>query len=941
MSWQLARARILRNRLNFATRAAVTALAFLTILSIQGIAISSSHSLAKYTLAKLPGADQAITLASSHLIYSESDRAKISRAVNAGLAGLVAPDIRQQVLVHALSDSHGRGFYLGGLDELATKSTLKSGRYPQSCTNTRCEVVKIVNRVNSLPVLESLKLVVVGQVILTDKLAFSGTFSPTNDFPLFLTNGVRAATSLKAVANLQGSDGWVAEININDVGRDGVTKYIKSILDFENKISSDFPRISITWPVDTLATAESDSREVARKIGSLTQVVTTLFLSFLFLFSQRQKKQDREFRAGMSRIGSPKKLILYTIFMESAAPLISGFLLCLLLSPAIQPLLSAFGFEISTSQIFLGAQGEILLLLLAFLLTVTTTLRGDSAWKTENRRLALGTFLTFAALIFINSKVLDNQNIRGWLAPLALLLISTRFSALFFDRLSFLWRSRNRSNFLIARENLGNWQALTAILTLAFLLAICSLSYASGVDQEISKKAGDKVPLDFLVATGSDLARPFDVAGISEYANLAPRSLAFPILRSGASVRGLSEVSDSIVILGLPPRAVGLLHEDNLRALGNLIAPTSPPVEEGIAMGDARVLEVDLENIPPAIDLVAWFRTPADQHRSITSVDHGSIRMISLIEQLPKGSLLVALEFHETSEYLSRRLHGLGEGKFAKSQIEGIGSVNALKLDGKTADFSKEAWGLTNFSYSFDGGSLFLKPQIKSSPPKVIVDPITASFATGGFITLSLSAEDNFRIQIAAVRKFFPSAGERFAIMDLAQLRQEISRNQMGATDPIEVWISSPARDLARLALQSTKYSNLHISDRKSYESELRNDPVNKGLKVSYLLGFLLALCFALIMHLSAIPLILRERISLLEYMEMQGSTPTAVKNSLRSSARAAMMISLLAGFLIGTPLCLAYISDSIPYLQIGGIVIAAILANEVITRITVARWDP
>ncbi len=941
MSWRLARARIFRNRFNFATRAFATSLALIAILSIQAIAISSAHSQAKYTLAKLPDGDQTITLASSSAIFSADTRTKISNAVSLGLSGLVAPEIRREVLFHELSDLHGTGFYFGGLDSLASKATLLSGRFPKSCTPIRCEVIQILNGSNSVAYLGNLKLVVVGQAQLIDKFVFSGTYAPEPNISLFLTDGVSPALSRGADFNLQGSNGWIAEINAADIGHEGVTKYIKSILAFENGISSDFSRLSLTWPIDTLSAAETESAEVAKKIGSLTQVVTALFLIFLVLFSQRQKKRDKEFRSGLGRIGAPKKLILLATALESAAPLFSGYILALVMAPLVKPLLSVFGFEVNFGQILASEGKQLILLVLASFLTIATTLQGDFEWKFENRWLIFSTLAAFSLLVILNAQVFGNQNLGGWLAPIALALAITQSSYYLFDRLSSFWRTRNQSKFLIARENLGNWKTLTAILAAAFLLAIASISYISGVDQEIGLKTSDQVPLDFRLVTGPNLTRPLDVAEISDYEKLGSNSFAYPVLRIGSSVRGSSQVADSISILGLPAPALSHLQEKPLRSLSAAIAPTSLPVEVGIPMGSAQVLSIDTKNIPAVIDLVAWFLTPQDQHLSLTSTDHSNLRKIHLFNNLPIGSKLVALELRETSEYISRRLHALGEGKFAVPLISGVGSIKELLLDGKKVSFPKEIWGFNNFKYSFDGASMLLRPPTKVEIPRVITDPTTASLADKGFLALSTSAESSFRVKISAVQKFFPTAGDRFVVMDLSLLRQEVSKNQIGASDPIEVWVATSDPKLFSSALASRKFKEVKTMNRSADKNELRADPVNKGLKAAYLFALFYALCLALAMHLSAIPLIFRERISLLEYMEMHGTPPDSIMAALRSNIRVVVAVAVAAGFLVGIPLSAALISNSIPYLHVVEIALLAIATTEVIAISTTLRRKP
>ncbi len=175
--------------------------------------------------------------------------------------------------------------------------------------------------------------------------------------------------------------------------------------------------------------------------------------------------------------------------------------------------------------------------------------------------------------------------------------------------------------------------------------------------------------------------------------------------------------------------------------------------------------------MPAQIDVTAWLQSATGKHQSIPFVGHGDERSLQLPQNLRNGSYLVAFELHETSDYLSRRLHALGEGRFQVPAIKGVGSLSDVRVDGKPLAIPSSTWGINDFAYSFDGDSLYLRPKWENELPKVIADPHTAALAENGILTISGVKNSVFRVRVVATQKFFPSAGEGYVVMDLDSLK--------------------------------------------------------------------------------------------------------------------------------------------------------------------------
>ena len=240
-----------------------------------------------------------------------------------------------------------------------------------------------------------------------------------------------------------------------------------------------------------------------------------------------------------------------------------------------------------------------------------------------------------------------------------------------------LWRKRKRQVFILLKEFFTLWQGVAAMLALTAILAMLSLGYSSGLSQQVIAQAQNQVPLDLSLKTGSTLIRPLDLASVKDYAGLQVGSSAYPVLRTGTSIRGTSSTSDTLSQIGLPSAALALA-DPALSAFSKTSAFDGTQLPAGFALGSTRSVSVTLSGIPPEIDLLGWFRTPRGTHISATFAGQADTRTLQLSGVVPTGSSLVAFEFRESSNYLSRRLHAIGEGDYSVPELKGVGGVCLL-----------------------------------------------------------------------------------------------------------------------------------------------------------------------------------------------------------------------------------------------------------------------
>lgn len=934
LPWTLAWARLRNHKLRTFSILVSLSVALLALLTLQGISHSTGNALVTYELSKLPAGERTLTLTSVRIISSPDEYHAIDTYLSSHLSALTSDQLTPELLYREISDVHGVGFYFAGVDSLSQSIRVTTGRLPTQCTASLCEVVQIGGQTTT-PRPDSLGIKIVGTGVFLNKQLFTGTLAPTDGAPILVADGISRISAFPRFSNRPGTNGWVGTMNLDRIASRGPDEYINSILAFENQLSIDHSEIELTWPQDALGGASDKSKGISDKFVLLDYVVGALLLAFLVLFSLRHRREHQKFRTGLSRIGTPKKTLILELLTEISVPLVLGAFSAFVISLFVPAALHLVHFQANFAQIYQGWPKYGYLIAAALSLICGMLIVGDKAWgKSIFIPLFIGAIFLIAYL-----RESGTQEVKFWLVPIAYVVVPSLIGYTGLRAVSTFWRRKSHQTYVLFREHLSMWQGVAAILTLASILAVIALSFASGISMDVTAKSRDQVPLDVSLRTGPDLNRPLDLGGISDYESLVHGSKAFAILRSGTAVRNESSVSDTLSLIGIPPSALLAMPDRSMREFASLITPVHPTGEHGIGVGTSSKIVVTLQNIPKEIDLIAWFLTPRGTHLSAVFTGHTATRTLSLTGQIPPKSSLIAFEFRETSDYLSRRLHAMGEGSFAVPMIKGTGGISSVTFDGTPQLLLEKSWHQREFPYEFNGGSLYVRPSITDVTPRVLVDPVTASLATDRILTLTGATGDFFQVEVGAVTKSFPSAGDRFVIMDLKQLQAEIAKSDLGATDPIELWISTPNPGLYLQKLAKSQYDTLEATSQQNAISELRSDPVNVGLDGAYRVALFYALLLAIFMYASALPLLYKEGKNVLFQLEASGVGPQQLRHSFRESLRLVVVVALALGSSLGLAVGHWFISGSTPYAMVLLALLIAISFAEVGSYIATRRF--
>ncbi len=900
-----------KNLIRALTTGAVVALAIISLLSMQGISHSTRNSLVSYSLSKLPAGQENLTINSSQAISSAVESQAIDAYLRKNMQIFSKDTPTREIIYRALSDPHGTSFYFGAIENIDNAIRLTTGRLPGFCTAALCEVIQIGGDPKLAPRPEKYGLKIVGQGEIENSLLYAGTMGPPRGTALLLSSGISSASSLPKFADSDGTSAWVEKIDVGRITQLGADPFIARMVAFEDRLSIDYPHLVVTWPQDALSNASEQAVTFTEKLSLLKFAVVTLLLAFLALITFRQRKDHSQFRASLSRIGTPKQTLAWELFYESAFPLFAGVLFAGVLSPLIPKMLAGINYQTGLADIYFGWPKYLLLFVVAQALVVGLTLWRDQAWR------GVQFISLISALVSLVLYLQQNNvtNSRYFIIPFLYAAGPVLICFLILRYLVSFRRGRQKAIFIIFKEFFGLWQGVASMIALASIMAMLALGYGSGLSRQVATQAQNEVPLDLSLLTGSNLIRPLDLAGSSDYAGLQPGSQAFPILRTGTSIRGQNSVAESLSLIGMPAQALALA-DPKLEKFARAQEFNKPNPQRGIPVGSTREISVTLSGIPPIIDLLGWFLTSRGTYQSASFSGQSNQRSLSLQGAVPPESELVAFEFRESSNYLSRRLHAINEGNYSVPKVAGIGSLEKILFDGTSQPLSPSVWRNQNFPFAFDGQSLYLQPKSELGIPSVVTDEVTAKLAVNGVLTLLGNGNTYIQVKVGEVIPYFPSAGDRFVIMELAAMQSKLSQSDLGTIDPIEVWIKTPTPEKLSQILAAPPYEGLVVKSRTALQYALSLDPNNVGLLDSYRIALILALLMAMLVALAALPLLYREGRIVLFQLEVLGHQAITLKHAVRFIWRTALLVGMVVGIGLGVLIGRIFVSPSIPFVE-------------------------
>jgi hypothetical protein len=413
-----------------------------------------------------------------------------------------------------------------------------------------------------------------------------------------------------------------------------------------------------------------------------------------------------------------------------------------------------------------------------------------------------------------------------------------------------------------------------AFIAISVGLGGFALCYRATLQRSASDQAADRVPLDALVAPGSDFLTPLQLAPLASWRSLAGGRV-LPVRRTdGSYLDGGQTVT--VPTLGIPADGLALIH--GWRA-SDASAPLPTLARRLVPRGPVRFPGAMLRPGTRRIVVDARAREATDVDAELRSPD-GSVDDVRLGEAVPARRVLSAaiptgrweleaLELNLPSGVAATNAHQGGEG--AAPPSTGSGPVNLgapTALDGRGRELAVlrlDAWkgfgaagggrpapggGLVvQFVQSGDSGVLRPAQPSDRRPLPVLVDPRTAAAAgPGGALPLSIDGLPVRAHVVGVLRRFptLPSDAAGFIVADEAVLTATLDALQPGQGRPDELWISTAHLGRLREALAGVRFAPLQSSFRADVERSLSGDPVARGVLGTLIAAAAVALALAL-----------------------------------------------------------------------------------------------
>jgi len=151
-------------------------------------------------------------------------------------------------------------------------------------------------------------------------------------------------------------------------------------------------------------------------------------------------------------------------------------------------------------------------------------------------------------------------------------------------------------------------------------------------------------------------------------------------------------------------------------------------------------------------------------------------------------------------------------------------------------------------------------------------------------------------------------SGDSFVLADESSLASALGADDLPASIPDELWLSTPAAASAQVAaaLRKPPFAALDVSSRSAIHSELQSDPIARGIVSSLVAAALAALALALLGVALATMGFLRDEGDSLFDLESQGAGPRALRACVRWRALGLALLGVVAGVALGIGLAVA-----------------------------------
>jgi hypothetical protein len=807
-------------------------------------------------------------------------RDRIDVGLRARLAVPGLGPLRRLVEFRSLAMANGSLFRLGGAQDLSTMVALVDGRLPASCAPTLCEIVAVGSSIplgaKPLP-----DLVVVGHVTQTDPVPFTGGLLPNTEEALLLADGVGPVNEVESLTLIRRIDAWVATILPNRVSRPALTRILVTL----PKAAAEIPFIGVTISApDALLNTALKRADVAGR-GLAVPIGQTLVLLFGMTTLVGLGLRNRHLLAAdrLARRGADRAVTRAFDGVSSLLAVMAGVVIGVLLAAAgsvllLDQLRLPVGPTLRAAWRASSVVGFVVALAVVWLVTTVflRIRRGDTPVRAKRvavSDLVLLMTVSFTALLLARGTssaggLAERSDPVLWALPVltavALACLVIRVVPGLLAVAARLLPTRSP----LARVALADATrrplrplAAASIIATAVAFGSFAVSYRSTLLLGADEQAAFSVPYDMRLDVARELVRPSQLTPTAAWASVVPGTVATDALRRGVTLRRSGTTGDVVDILGLVPSTLTSLRSPRAdygpapaEVAQLLTAPAPTPVGTIISPAAAS-LRVNLDgSLAEAEIALVLERRDGTWHEEKTVLDAQGRPTLAL-EDADRGGRFIGFRVGQPSYTTERIEHHVQEGNsFAPAAavaievhfVEVINAdesvqrlpLNAGSFASRQAVIEARPDGSLRIAIALQGSAALVLPAASAEPLPALVDPVTASAASNGVLTVDLGGSP-FDLRVVATAARFPTLSPRFIVTDQAQLRQHLDLAQPGVGQASEVWLATdtPAHE-AQLAaaLAKSPYSALLVERRTTKRRLLRQDPLSE-LTLAVLIG--------------------------------------------------------------------------------------------------------
>ncbi len=936
----------------------------------------------RQALGDLPPAERSFRVDLIGLPF-EAHTTRSDRVAQDALAGLTSKD--------SFGVTFFRDFWLDGefvrltaLDEPERFVRLVSGRLPQACSPSACEVLQIGNRGRARLHEGDIKLVRVGIGELRDVAGLGPAFqrlrqeraqaSIVQSVPLIApsTSALERLPSLELFFRVRA---WVVPLEPSSVHAWDIGRTLERESLAQGVLQESGAGYVLVGPDAALLEAQARGSTYAERMVLVGGSAAALLLGFAMVAAIGLRRGLAAERRRLLRRGATRAQVWIALFAEVGAVTAVGWFVGIVVG-ALAIAALATGLDVPVGGVIDHSLLEpralgVLLLAVVLAAAVVVAVVAREGGQDSGRRIrpldvaALGAVLAVAVGLARGSLGSEATASRGDRALLVVVPVLVCFAAavaaaralgplmVFAERVSRRGRLALRLAFLALARAPSRTAGAGAYLVVAVGLVLFTAGYHATLERGARDESAFAVPLDVTLSEGSSLVAPLEAAPLERLESLAPGVEAYPIVRRGADLIGLGSAVQSATVLGVPSRALAAMHwrsdyssASKASLARRLEGDASLRLGGPVIPADAETvsLRAHLRGTPLGVDLVVRDAAGRIEVIRLGRATQGSTELTAQVPRQRPGSAprrLIGLQLYLPGRAKNWFLHVAHERRDVRAPAGSV-RLEPLRITSPSTGVPLTDWtgwithgrasavvspGRIHYSFP-EVQTIVVRPRqpVDGRRLSAIASPRVADAAgPDGYITLRLF-DAAVNVRIVATAKRFPTVAkdEQFVVVDETGLSSVVDADAPGTATPLELWLSVPdSSDVGVMReLGRPPFSDLDLTSRRALLEKRTRDPLARGIGYTLRIAALLALALAVIGVWVTLLGELRDERGDFFDLEAQGVGPGTLRWHLRLRTYALFVFGVVGGVLLG-------------------VVLARLVASLVQISVTAALPDP